>query len=389
MNTIRNPKRSSIGIRRSPIYALCPTLCAIAISINLGSCASKDAGASPTAALPKTQQLDTTLLTSVQIASSDEPSTSSAMVEPIWNTASTLTAYATSTGGATCDGSTIPVVIRSVYSQNNIFFLVQYADATNDVLESPLKFLGGDFSSGADWALDNTTHDDGFSMMFEIQPATSGTQTFISNGCAVACHTAQGESWNPGMFAENDGRFDLWYWRASNSNASELAEDLVSVGSPNFSMHLDDPNAPIVQSNINSSTPYLPLFTVGGDNSGIDKGRYISAKTMDAYGNIFNVVTGKPWAAGDEVPSTTIAQIDPQKENDSWDVKSQGFWSNGKWTVKFKRSLQTASSSGTAPNDIAFAPGIRYPFSFAVHNHNAPGDHYGVSSHAFTLLLKN
>jgi hypothetical protein len=154
-------------------------------------------------------------------------------------------------------------------------------------------------------------------------------------------------------------------------------------------MHLDEPNSPILLNNINSSAPYLPLFTVGGDNSGIDKGRYISAKTMDAFGNIFNVVTGKLWAVNDEVPSTTIAQIDPQKQNDSWDVKSQGFWSNGKWTVKFKRALQTASSNAATPNDVAFAPGVRYPFSFAVHNHNAPGEHYGVSSHAFTLLLKN
>jgi hypothetical protein len=385
MNTIRNPKRSSIGIRRSSIH----TLCAIALSLNLGSCASKDAGAPPTEAPPKTQPTDTTLLTSVQIASSDEPSTSSATVEPIWNTATALTAYATSTGGATCDGSTIPVTIQSVYSQNNIFFLVQYADATDDVLEHPLKFLGRDYTSGANWTVDNTTHDDGFSLMFEIQPATGGGQTFSTNGCAMTCHSSQTESWNPGMFAENNGRFDLWYWRSSNSNASGLAEDFVSVGAPSYGMHLDEPNSPILLNNINSSAPYLPLFTVGGDNSGIDKGRYISAKTMDAFGNIFNVVTGKLWAVNDEVPSTTIAQIDPQKQNDSWDVKSQGFWSNGKWTVKFKRALQTASSNAATPNDVAFAPGVRYPFSFAVHNHNAPGEHYGVSSHAFTLLLKN
>ena len=60
---------------------------------------------------------------------------------------------------------------------------------------------------------------------------------------------------------------------------------------------------------------------------------------------------------------------------------------NGKWTVKFKRALTTVSSATNIMKDVAFAPGSDILFSFAIHDHCAPGNHFGVNNKSFKLRL--
>jgi hypothetical protein len=349
------------------------------LALQLIGCSAKP---DPTSTMPQnTTTSDSTTLGAKHIAQSDEPNVNSNAIEAVWQQASPFTVLANPTNPAT--GSTIPVTIKSVYSDGNVYMLAQYDDAVANMLNQPLKFTGGDFLKNTNWVIDQNNYEDGFSFMFEMTPCASGAKTFQANGCTMACHTSNTDKWAKGMFPENDGTFDIWYWRASTSNATGLAEDNVSIGSPVFATDYDEPNDQVVGYNVDNSPAYLPFNVAGGDNGGLDNHFYISQPTETAFGVTTNPVTGANWAAGDLVPTSIIQTINPIGSSDFWDVKARGYWANGKWTIKFKRALTTASVA----KDVQFAAGGSYPFAFAIHNNNAPADHYGVTTRALKLSL--
>ncbi len=346
------------------------------IALQFMGCAKQD----PTSTTPTNTTADTTTLAAKHISQSDEPSVASGTIEPVWQQATPLTLDAPATNGTS---NPIHVTLQSVYSDGNIFVLAQYDDATQNMLNLPLRFKGGDFMDHNNWTLDSSQYEDGFSFMFEMATATAPGKTFVNNGCSMACHTTSTAKWAPGMFAENDGTFDVWFWRSSTSNATGLAEDNISVGSPSYLIDYDDPSAQVVGYNVDNSPAYLPFYVAGGDNSGLDKHFYIFQPTEASFGATTNPVTAAAWTKGDVVPTSTINVINPSGTNDFWDVKARGYWSNGKWTVKFKRALTTASVG----KDVQFAAGGSYPFAFAIHNNNAPKDHYGVATRSLKLNL--
>ncbi len=101
------------------------------------------------------------------------------------------------------------------------------------------------------------------------------------------------------------------------------------------------------------------------------------------FGIEMNPATGSAWRAGDIVPTSIITAIDPAGTSDFWDVKARGYWLNGKWTIKFKRALTTASTA----KDVQLSTRGSYPFAFAIHNNNAPEDHFGIANRSFKLNL--
>ncbi|MEO6941290.1 MAG: ethylbenzene dehydrogenase-related protein [Candidatus Kapaibacterium sp.] len=363
---------------------LAGTLCSSALF--LYACAAKMDPISP----PSTAHnapLDSTLLTSTKITAASEPDIASATIEPFWQNIPSLSAIAYPNRSFSSGSTPIPVSIKSVYSEGNIFFLVQYDDATEDLMNQALVFKGGNFRDPKAWTIDSSGYDDGFSFMFEVAPGFTGAKTFKTDGCTMACHTTRTEAWAPGMFPENDGRYDVWYWRSSKSNATGLADDDAAIGIPEYGIIKDDPNDEPTNTNIDNAPPYLPFKTLGGNNMGLDKRLFIATETSDMFGNMLNPITAMPWAANDRIPSTVIDVINPQTQSDFYDVKSRGFWMNGKWTVKFKRALTTESSATNIMKDVAFTPGNDILFSFAIHDHCAPGNHFGVNDKSFKLRL--
>jgi hypothetical protein len=201
----------------------------------------------------------------------------------------------------------------------------------------------------------------------------------------MLCHTTTTSQWTKGMFSESDGNYDLWYWHAGKGNGSGYADDKMSIGLPNFDIESDDGNAEIYHNNVIDDNPgFEPYLVAGGTNRGLDKRYFIAEETKQTFANgvSTNPATNKAWAAGDIVPAFSLSKpLDPS--NDYFDVHAKGYYANGKWTVKFQRKLNT----GTSPLDTQFASGNEYLFSFAIHNNNAPGDHYGVANKSFKLKI--
>ena len=345
------------------------------LCISLVSCSTKD---SPTNTGTDTAS---TLPAFKLTNDSDAPDYNSSAVESIWSSATPLTLTA---GPMGFSGNSFPVTIRSLVSSQNIYFLIEYDDATENYLQRPLHFLGGDPMSPAKWVIDSFVYDDGVSLIFESEAGTSGTKTFAKDGCTMLCHTTTTSQWNKGMFSESSGRYDLWYWHAAKGNGSGYADDKISIGIPNFELSKDDENAENYLNNVIEYNPgFLPFKISNGDNRNLDKRYFIAEETDTSYDKNIptNPSTAMPWKANDIVPGFTIS-LPKDPSNDYFDVHSKGYYSGGKWIVKFQRKLNTSQTL-----DQQFTSGNEYPFSFAIHNNNAPGDHYGVADKSFKLKI--
>jgi hypothetical protein len=319
----------------------------------------------------------------------DAPDYSSSTVEPIWNSAEALSVSASPIGD-NFSGSTTPIeaTIRSLVSSDNIYFLIQYADADENLLAQPLLFKGGDPQDPINWTQEITAYDDGISLIFEMVAGSTGTKTFSSDGCAMLCHSSEKDFGGglivpPSMYTESAGRYDLWHWHAAKSNGCEYADDKISIGIPNYGIKADDENAEIYDNNVISYHPgYVPSLVAGGSNRNLNKQLFIAEETAQNFSNVSkNPATGSTWKANDRVPSSSLASADPS--NDNFDIHAKGFYSGGKWTVKFQRKL----TEGNANNDIRFAHGNEYLFSLAIHNNNSPGNHYGAENKVFKLKI--
>lgn len=327
---------------------------------------------------------DSTALTATTITTNDEPDVNSATVESVWSGATAMTINVSKIG-QNFQGADrhFPVTIKSLVSDQKIFFLVQYADPTESYLRTPLAFTGGDASNRKNWAR-IPTYDDGVSFVFEQDAGTSdlGNLSFHANGCTMLCHSDNSLG-KAGMFPEDSGRYDLWYWHSGKSNADGYAEDNICEGKPILAMIKDDANTDdFLNNTLVLDSGYLPFKVAGGNNRQLDLSRYLAAETAQNFdASKPNPTTGAAWSVGDRVPAYMIGN--PTPGNDYYDVAARGYYNNGIWTVKFERDLTPQS----AHLDVAFKSGSTYHFSFAVHDATPPDNHYGVANQEFRLKL--
>ncbi|HYM19612.1 MAG TPA: ethylbenzene dehydrogenase-related protein [Candidatus Kapabacteria bacterium] len=316
------------------------------------------------------------------ISAGDAPDVNSSNIEAVWQNATALTVNASKIGTDTAGvARSFPISIKSLVSGTDIYFMVQYADPTEDYLKMPLKFNGGDAADPARWQK-QSVYDDGVSFAFEQVPGKSGNLTFTSNGCAMLCHTPTTPN-GPGMYSDDSGQYDVWYWHSGKSNGCGYADDDISEGNPVYQLLSDDASVENYQNNADDFTGgSIPAKIAGGNNQQLDKRYFVEFETGQAFtGKEKNPATGSPWAAGDRVPGYTIAN--PTPSNDYFDVQARGYWSNGMWTVKFHRKLNT----GVDHLDTQFAHGKSYLFSVAVHDATPPDVHYGDANSSFTLAI--
>ncbi|MEP7234394.1 MAG: ethylbenzene dehydrogenase-related protein [Ignavibacteriota bacterium] len=352
------------------------------------SCSAKEDPTSTAKPDPNPTVVDTstTLKAFVVPSGVTAPDFNSSSIESLWDNAEPLK-FTAAAIGENFTGASFPVTVKSVISGQNIYFLVQYSDAEANLLNQPLHFHGGDALDPNAWTIDKT-YEDGVSLLFEdpSNQGLSGTKTFASDGCTMLCHTANTAKWDKGMFAENSGRYDLWYWHAGKGNGSGYADDKISIGGPIYGLLKDDDNAEIYRNNVINDNPgYEPFLVPGGTNRNLDKKYYIAEESAASFitANSKNPATNKAWAADDVVPSYTLAQPD-DVASDYLDVHAKGYYTNGGWVVKFQRKLNTAGSNKL---DTQFASGNEYRFSIAIHNNNSPGNHFGSANKSFTLKL--
>ncbi len=293
--------------------------------------------------------------------------------ESIWDQASAMTLNVA--GGANSGAHTI--TLKSVYTDDSVYFLAQWDDATESLRRLPWqKQADGKWKQLATPNVkeggENTYYEDKFAQIWNIN-----TPAFESSGCFVTCHAGQ----NPdekdfgNKYTVNPGEMaDIWHMKILRTNPTGYVDD----------QYLD-------------STPY-------NKTSAPDAGRH-SDPGGSPYSNNINAASNAPnytsadqpappyWIPDDQVMPFTdtyttndeIAGIIVRlPTGDRADIKGKAIYSDGKWTLEYGRKLVTGSQYDVQFSDLK----KEYSFGTAVFDNAQTRHSYetGVSKLVFAVV---
>jgi len=292
------------------------------------------------------------------------------------------------------EGMDIDVTMKSVYTDNDIYFLFTWNDAQDSKTRQAWYYN----QDGGKWLQmgkkypdefgNPPAYEDKFTMFWDMS-----LDGFDQTGCAVLCH-------GPNMASNGDGQLaDIWHWKrdrtapvhqiddkwlnndqngrhgdAGTGAYSSNTHDLVTSAGPTV-------KAPmywipgrtdyhwIMQTEIDNNTARL-IVDLNADGNWVDEDGTILDKAD--FGFTSNKV----------IPS--LMGIKPGTGSRG-DVSAWHNWADGTWTLKVKRARDTG-----AADDVQFTiPGEPYWFSIGVMNaaaiaHATPNGYTGT---AYQLIL--
>jgi hypothetical protein len=207
------------------------------------------------------------------------------------------------------------VSLKAVHDGTSICFLVVWADEDKNDQHSPFVW------KDAGYEADDEKVEDACTLGFELEG-----------------------KFDSDMKAGIESKWDVWEWGAARTNPSGFALD---------------------RTHVYSKTPPPPP----------QKGRRLTTRDQGQIIFTHPIDEGTPCYKKIEIPeqkSTPIVlQYPSQKPTGSAaDVEAKGEWANGKWTVEFKRKLNTGHK-----DDTVFVVGKSYAFAVATFNKSEKGDH--------------
>lgn len=274
-------------------------------------------------------------------------------VESLWKNAKPLTIKVMD--GANLPGGETEVILKAVYTQDMVYFLTQYKDATQSFRRAPWqkqadgswKQLADSQDKGGD---NNVYYEDKLAWAWNIN-----TPDFETVGCAIACHVGEGKPYGNKYTSTPGATFDLWhlkgvrtapvgqiddgyvdstlYNKEKNPNAGRKTDPKTAGGY--IDNWTDDKKLPKYARKGNKPAP--PYWIIDSEKTAFDDAKY------------------KP---GDEVPGILIAPF----VGDRGDVAVSQKWTNGVWTIEIARKLSTGSPYDVQFNDLKKT----YPFGVAV-----------------------
>jgi len=206
------------------------------------------------------------------------------------------------------------ISIKAVHDGTSICFLLVWADPDKNDEHSPLIWKDTAYEAQDDKVEDACT------LGFELEG-----------------------KFDSDMKAGIESKWDVWEWGAARTNSTGYALDRTHVYSKN--------------------APAPPI-----------KARRLTAREGTIYFS-HPIDEGTPCYTKIEIPEKKVKdvmlQFPPQKPSGSAaDVEAKGEWANGKWTVEFKRKLNTGHK-----DDTVFTPGKSLSFAVATFDKNEKGDH--------------
>ncbi len=289
--------------------------------------------------------------------------------DPVWNNASPLELTLSQVEPSSSDRRIFRASLRAAADAEFLYLLVEIDDPVPHQTPNFFHFRGGDPASEANWAL-SVEGQDGVGLIFPIGDPQSvrgerSGETFATVGCAVACHPAPTPNTYEGGSYPTYGRIDLWYWKAGTTNPQGYADDFIAEGRDGRSFpeqRRGDAGRSFEEANFPpyGAGPILPLRMAGADNGGLDPRLFLWEPTSTPFNpRAPNPATGRPWAAGDGIPGWVLrGQSSPSASRG--DIIARGRHANGRWSIEFRRRLNTGQS-----DDAAFAPKGQIPFSLA------------------------
>lgn len=254
------------------------------------------------------------------------------------------------------EGSTV-VTLRSVYSGDMVYFLVQWDDKTMSLKRSPWvkqedgswKMLKDPKDKGGD---NNLYYEDKFSFLWNIS-SPAFEQTVFSAG-----HIGDAGKPYGTMYTGDAGLLDMWHWKSVRTEPVGQVDDQYMDGTrhdaknPNAGRK-SDPGTGGYVDNVNSDKT-APKYAPAGHRAGVPYWILDSEKEL---------LDSEKYKAGDDVPGIIIAPF----AGDRGDISSGARWENGVWTLEIGRKLVTGSKFDAQFDDIKKT----YSFGVAVFDNAA------------------
>ncbi|ABK16143.1 ethylbenzene dehydrogenase-related protein [Syntrophobacter fumaroxidans] len=282
------------------------------------------------------------------LAAAKVPKGPTSLDDPVWQKAKPLDIPFA--GKEKFAGKKANVITQAVYTDDEIFFLFKWKDATNSVTKGAWQF------DGEKW-----THlkgdEDRISLLFEINRINN----FATKGCAVTCHGAAGAAVKDFKFATASAgeKGDLWHWKAARSDPYKSADDGWLTAAGEKTGRKDDAGG-------------------GGDarNETADKSKpqfmQDPSKKPSAPGVLLAEDTVEITDHGKFKANDTLTYRMPKKPSGSRaDIKAESRYADGGWTVMLSRKLDTGND-----DDVAFNTKKKYSFALALFDDSMDYDSY-------------
>ena len=223
-------------------------------------------------------------------------------------------------------GKTSEAMVKALYTDNEIYFRVRWADDTENREHHP-------------WVWDA-----------EQERYVTGPQVEDS----VMLSIEAGCAWNASLLAGYQYDFDGWRWLAARSDPVGQAWDLMgNIGDQDHALL-----KPVPYQSRNTENVWNVKFADYDQEPGITRlpwnelDRSYLYRPVREQSYYYAAVDGlKVKEVGEQKPAPTQAPEDPAQtfpqieavklEGDAGDVSAKGHWEDGFWTVEFRRNLET------------------------------------------------
>jgi len=219
--------------------------------------------------------------------------------------------------------------LKAIYTDDSVFFLARWKDDTKDDQHKPMKWTGG--KDDGEY-IDGPEREDRLSMRFPI------------SGDFNAC-----------MLSPVEYVADVWQWKASRVNG---------LGILHNKSHHYTKTEPKGKFSTHYTADGSPIYVSRPGDGGVSP--YKSNKV-------------DPFTYQGDVVRKYIPEMPDNA--DATDVKAQGAWKDGYWTVEMGRKLDT----GNHETDTVFETSRENLMDVAVFNH--VGDHFHSSSGIVKLVF--
>ena len=262
-------------------------------------------------------------------------------------------------------GTNGTVTTRALYTDDSLYFLFKWKDATRSVTKQSWKF------DGQKW-FHLKGNEDRLALLFEI----TRIHKFATRGCAITCHSPADippEKWKLATKTA-DEKGDLWHWKAARSAPYKHADDawLTVAGNPTGSYR---------------ETGRRKDTGAGGDikNETLDGTRPLymqdPTKKPSAPGFLLveeaiKITDDTIFKAGDVIPY----RLPVRPSGSRFDVKALSRHADGAWMVMFSRKLDTGHE-----DDVVFNPKKKYSFALAVFDDS--GSDHSKATEPMTLIF--
>jgi hypothetical protein len=258
-------------------------------------------------------------------------------------------------GAGKVEGKVIELKAKSVYTKDDIFFRFEWPDKDKSMDKNAWKFTGGNW-------VKQKANEDRLGVLWEI----NRIDKFATKGCAILCHneSKNNEEW---YYAVNSPRekADLWHWKSVRSNPVGFTEDGFVIDNPKKvpeeGRKRDGGNKPYKAGDNRTKDKKGPAFAQDPAQKASFPGSLLKSEAI-------TLTSAHTPREGDRLPGYVL--------NANWkesfgDVKTQGVWKDGKWTVMLSRMLDTGND-----DDVQYNTRKKYSFAIGVFDNSGAENSY-------------